>query len=95
MGSVRSRTRVDDGRWHHVAVAVRGGSSADLYIDGRRAGGSRLEVARHDEAGLPLKIGYCNENFPATSGFVGTIDEVRWYSYALSASELEALHAGY
>ena len=59
-------------------------------MDGRLSGRGRLNVAEHKEAGLPVKIGFCNEDFPrGGSRFVGDLNEIGWYAYALGSAEVE------
>lgn len=93
VGAVTAERRVNDGAWHHVAVTVDSGAIS-FYVDGQACGGGALDTSRFNEAGLPVKIGYCNDDFPAQPGFVGFIDEVHWYSYALSASVIQGLYKG-
>jgi hypothetical protein len=87
VGVVRSTARVDDGRWHHVAVTVdfaSGSETIRFHVDGTPAGGGTLEIAAdRSDSELPVKIGYCNDDFPEPSGFVGDIEDVRWYGYVL------------
>ncbi len=65
-------------------------NNIQCYVDGRLSGSGRLAVAQHKEAGLPIRIGFCNEDFPLPqSGFVGDLDEVGWYTYALSPVQVE------
>jgi hypothetical protein len=86
---------VADGKWHHVAVAVSAlneGNNIRCFVDGHLSGSGHLNVAQHNESPLPVRIGFCNEDFPVgQSGFVGDLDEVRGYSYALKAAEIEQL----
>jgi len=94
VGGVSSNVRVDDGIWHHVAVTVSSSVEPDavsLYVDGKRRARGSLEMTRFKEASLPVKIGFCNRDFPSPSGFVGVIDEVRWYGYALNTSAIQRL----
>lgn len=83
VGNAESPVRVADGRWHHVAVAV-DSPEIHFFVDGRPAGGGRLDVAKFDEEGLPVKIGYCNRDFPEAPGFEGMIDDVRWYGFSIN-----------
>lgn len=90
VGAVESEeASLDDGEWHHVAITVHGAgetSNITFYVDGRRAGEGQLDVKRFPESPLPLKIGYCNEDFPERqTGFVGQIRDVRWYGYGLAS----------
>jgi hypothetical protein len=96
VGAVESDgAALDDGQWHHVAVTVhRSDETSDiaLFADGRRVGEGQLQVDRFPESGLPLKIGYCNEDFPPEqTGFVGQIRDVRWFGYALPGDMIEKL----
>jgi hypothetical protein len=60
------------------------------FLDGRLSGGGRLDVAEHPEAGLPVRIGFCDEDFPrAGSRLAGDLDEIGWYAYALGPAEVE------
>ena len=69
-------------------------SDIALFADGRRVGTGRLQVGRFPEFGLPLKIGYCNEDFPsAQMGFVGQIRDVRWFGYGLTGERIQILSA--
>ncbi|MHC4502712.1 MAG: LamG-like jellyroll fold domain-containing protein, partial [Planctomycetota bacterium] len=79
--------RVNDGTWHHIALA-NDGESAMLYVDGVR------------EAALPTGLALNNTAFRVgaqggqeESGFhhSGVIDDVRVYTRALSAAEIAAL----
>jgi hypothetical protein len=77
-----------------VAVAVSGskGAAVRFFVDGKAAGGGTLDVGEHPEAGLPLKIGHCNADFPRERpGFVGDIDDVRWYGHALDGAAVAEL----
>ena len=81
-------------------MAVTVASSEDsgvisFYVDGQISGSGSLDTTRFNEAGLPVKIGFCNRDFPSRSGFVGLIDDVRWYGYPLSASAMQGLYKDY
>jgi hypothetical protein len=94
-GTTTAETRVADGKWHHVAVAASmldGIQHLQCFVDGRLAGGSNPNFGGADESQLPVRIGFCNENFPlGQSGFIGDLDDVRWYEYALSAEQIAKL----
>lgn len=65
-----------------------------FYVYGREAGRGTLDIpADSSDARLPVKIGYCNDNFPKPPGFTGEICDVRWYGYVLGASLIEDLTA--
>ena len=71
-----------------------GDGQVRFYVDGISAGGGSLEISRADEGRLPIKIGYCNDNFPdSRQGFTGLIDDVYWYDYELSESMIQKIVA--
>ena len=82
----------DDNKWHHI-VCVRSGSTLYMYIDD-------IAEPSYDASGLgnlddskPGLIGSLyNNNNPNASLFEGSIDDVRIYNRALSASEVKRLY---
>lgn len=75
-----------DGRWHQVAL-VYDGASIKLYMDGMLAAErSPAHSANSFDNGLPLTIGNLADS---SLGWGGAIDDVRLYSRALTATELE------
>ena len=95
VGATGANTPVADGKWHRVAVTVSAAGAGDnvkCYVDGRLSGEARLDVSRHDETGLPVRIGFCNDDFPTIrSAFVGDIDNVQWFAYTLSPDAVNKL----
>ena len=90
VGGLFGTVGINDGRWHHIAGTY-DGSRICLYVDGRldissEAAGS-IEVNDYN-----LFIG-ANAEKPDRN-FNGSIDDVRIYSYALSAEEVKAISAG-
>ncbi len=90
-------TRVDDGNWHLIDVAINRSGNLDIYVDG-------VMDASHDisdKAGVnmisdnPFRIGAYTaiDNVTPSSLFNGPIDDVRIYSRALTASEIQTLYA--
>lgn len=79
--------KVNDGRWHHV-LAQREGQNGRIYIDGVLAG-SASGVVRNLNSSIALAIGY-----DARDGirFSGLLDDVRIYTRALPAAEIEAVY---
>ena len=96
VGVTGAETPVADGQWHHVAVVVSDQMNADnvrCFVDGGASGSGSLNVAQHNEAGLPLRIGFCNNNFPTKQpGFVGDLDEVQWFGYALGPDDIHKVY---
>ena len=90
-GAVGGRSVVADDQWHSVAVT--GPGALAFHVDGRPDGGGALDGGP-DDAGWVRKIGYTSANFPAQSGFVGLLADVRVYDRRLTAQELAALAKG-
>ncbi|MGB2865534.1 MAG: LamG domain-containing protein [Sedimentisphaerales bacterium] len=89
VGSLFGTVSVNDGQWHHI-TGTYDGSMICLYVDGEHdiasdAAGS-IEVNDSN-----LFIG-ANAEKP-NRNFNGSIDDVRIYSYALSAEEVQAISA--
>jgi hypothetical protein len=86
-----STTGVDDNTWHHV-VGMRNGLQLHLYIDGALEGTAALP-AGYDLSGTTQHnayVGVITDNRDGTliKYFIGLIDDVRVYDYALSESEI-------
>jgi len=78
-------TRVDDGVWHHVAGVYNGpGANWSLYVDGQL---DQIGTAA-DPSTSPGAYWRIGQSFP------GVIDEVRYYSHALSTSEIQSIVVG-
>lgn len=91
VGAVQSSQRVNDGEWHHVALAWSSEDGrATLYVDGRLGGSQALQpkgpVARH-----VVRIGFAATNFPAHPWFRGVLDDVRIYGRQLAPEEIATL----
>ena len=87
---------VADGLWHHLAV-VRDGSNGQvtLYIDGASQGtkSATLNPLQIDAGGLVLgqEQDSVGGGYTASQAFAGTLDEVRLYNQALTATEITTL----
>ena len=93
---VRTRTRMNFGEWHHVAMTYDGSGKAaglKLYVDGELA---PTEVVRDTltgsiRTGAPLTVGSKSLGQP----FAGRIDDLRLYARELPAAEVEQLARHY
>lgn len=86
-GSLYGKTDVDDGQWHHVA-GVYDGERIYLYLDGKVDNSNRASGRiRLDDK--QVRIGD-NSQHPGRY-WNGLIDDVRIYSYGMSAEEVAAL----
>ncbi|MBY0507237.1 MAG: LamG domain-containing protein [Bryobacteraceae bacterium] len=89
---VANRTRLDDGRWHHVAAVVdRTAQAPDLYVDGRvETLGSRrgVVISSSINSGGPLNVG----GFAADpSETLGAFDDVSIFTSLLSAADIQSI----
>jgi hypothetical protein len=99
VGVAEAEINITDNEWHHVAVTVgpqAGQDTITLYVDGKPVATAPNQVGSADEgSGTPIRIGYCIDRFPRKeSGFVGVIDEVRWFKYAIGADMVKRIFEG-
>ena len=82
---LNGKSRIDDGKWHHLAQ-VSDGKELRLYVDGKleARGPLRGELCSSDE---PLYVGWRGSDHRA-SRFVGALDEVAVYHRAVTVDEL-------
>ena len=79
-------------RWYHVAWVVdRAAQRMRLYIDGKlQTQGSDKDIRQWSTAnGLPILIGAAQQGGKATAHYGGKLDNIRFYSRALSSEEVE------
>ncbi|MEN8810174.1 MAG: LamG domain-containing protein, partial [Flavobacteriales bacterium] len=78
---------VNDGNWHHVAVVYNPTASNkySLYVDSVLDVSGNLTVATNTGTTTNLRIGQRIDNI---NNFPGEIDEVRFFNYARTASEI-------
>ena len=89
VGTVQSQRRVNDGKWHDVAVSWNAESErVQLFVDGK------FEQARELATQKPLRqsvirIGFTNDNFPGPQSFFdGDLRDIRFYQRHLNKNEL-------
>lgn len=75
------------GQWTHL-VATWDGTTATLYVNGVNVGSQANTYAANTDA--PLTIGAYGANNPGDNPYTGYVDEVAWYSNALSAGQVLA-----
>lgn len=99
LGSPRG---VDDGRWHHVAL-MRRGPMVSLVLDGVVVAMRGVMGTFDDPSGSPLYLGVgrCVPGAPGSNGTAdnrtwlnGRVDEVAFFSRALTPDELTGMAAG-
>jgi uncharacterized repeat protein (TIGR01451 family) len=87
---LQGTSNVEDNTWHHVTIVQRSKTDRELYVDGlsentdtNNAGTYTFDTA---------SIGFLRTDWVADP-FLGLIDDVRIYDYALSPAEISALAA--
>lgn len=91
----RDQGAVPEGQWVHLA-SVREGTTVRHYLNGQslgNSGGSFTGAIHISDAFLAIGVNSLY-NFAANhTAFLGALDEVRLYNYALTPAEVTALHA--
>ncbi len=77
-----------DNRWHHLAVTVnRSTKRADLFVDGVPYNGNAITGSFSSNTDLMI-------GSDGTSGFTGSLDEVKIFESALALDAIQALYNG-
>eukprot|EP00668_Euglena_longa_P013974 GGOE01017929.1.p1 GENE.GGOE01017929.1~~GGOE01017929.1.p1 ORF type:complete len:2233 (+),score=570.91 GGOE01017929.1:56-6754(+) len=84
---------INDTRWHHVAVARDAAARTVLYVDGVPRASMALAVWWTDQVS-DLSIGRRMVHLLTTDPYRGMLYDVRIYSAALAASEIQTLYSG-
>lgn len=86
---VNESIKINDGKWHHLAVVREGRVRlSKLYVDGYTVGNYEFDYEANFESASPVNIGYLDLN--NGYGFKGLLDEVMVYNRALSETEMRA-----
>lgn len=91
VGAVRSKRRVNDGKWHDIVMTWRKRDGrVRFYVDGKPAGGGELEP--EEELDDPIaRIGFTNDNFPGDPFFEGSMTNLSFYQRVLAEDEITNL----
>jgi len=85
---IRGSSRVDDGKWHHVAISWDIDEKKGLvYIDGQEGTEVVGFNGRSDNAADIVRIGF-SESSHSSGNFVGRIDDVAIFDVTLSSEQL-------
>lgn len=89
VGAVQSKRRVNDGKWHDVAVTWDASTEmVQLFVDGHPDQRRPLATQKPLRDSV-LRIGFTNENFPRPQSFFeGELSEVRFYQRRLEFEEI-------
>ena len=88
---LQSTTRIDDGRFHHVAF-VKSGSTLALYVDGVLDGQRTDTTTGTTTNSSPLYISWRGGTSRYQGYFTGSVDDVRLYPVALPAEEIRGMY---
>jgi hypothetical protein len=92
VGCVQGRSRVSDGKWHHIAFVC--GPEQAFFVDGKADGEGNISSPA-DPKGAAFKIGHISSSFPfGGDSFRGEIDDVKLYGRRLSDGEIRAAFEG-
>ena len=81
---------VQTDKWYHL-TCVHTGSSKSMYVDGNLIHSESSNGIPSQIGSIPVNIGGIS-HFPTSYPWNGSLDQVRIYNRALSASEVEALY---
>jgi hypothetical protein len=89
--TVTGTTTVTDGQWHHIALVAANSGRARLYVDGTEEG-TDVAIGTLLTTGDSYRI--CDRNLGLSlADYTGSIDDIRYYTAALSATEIAAIAA--
>src|SRR5205085_7393036 len=78
--------------WQHIVVVSDGATAISTYLDGAAGGSATWESATVPLQFEVLKFGL--NRTPTTWPYQGLVDDVRVYTSALTASQIQSLHDG-
>jgi hypothetical protein len=88
---IRGEKRVDDGKWHHVAVTWDSAEEEGLvYIDGAETTGEAGFSGEADNDGDTIRIGSADGGH-SSGDFIGRIDDVAIFDVTLTAGQIVEL----
>ncbi len=90
---ITSNKKLDDGKWHHIAL-VKSGENLTLYIDGSVEGTVSDSTSADTTNTSPIYIGKRGSDGDGNNNYNGSVDDLRLYDTALSASQISDLASG-
>ncbi len=92
IGTAAGTTAINDGDWHHlVLVNNTSDNTQKLYIDGNTTPAISHALSTGTKTANPIAVGYY-VGYVGTYNFDGSVDQIRFYDTALSASDVAALN---
>ena len=93
VGVVKSGVKVNDGRWHHIALT--GKHPVELFVDGKRVKRGRIDNRSDlvpDHPDHIIGLGLTSRAYRYVSGLKGNLDEVQIFNRKLSAEEIRNIY---
>jgi gliding motility-associated-like protein len=87
--SVSGSNNVNDGNWHHVAIARDNSGNVSLYVDGQLDGSGAISKYVSSVTNVSLGAAFANNIYQGQ--YAGNIDDLNYWSRALTASEIQEL----
>jgi len=92
IGTAAGTVAINDGDWHHlVLVNNTSDNTQKLYIDGNTTPVISHALSTGTKTANPIAVGYY-VGYVGTYNFNGSVDQIRFYDTALSASDVAALN---
>lgn len=88
--TVQGDDTVTDGSWHHLVATYVAGGAVTLYVDGAVDGVLAATGILSNPAAF--MVGGVTAAGTLVNAFDGLVDEVQYYDYELSASQVQFLH---
>jgi len=90
VASVTTTATVNDGNWHHLAFVIDTNTSVSVYVDTVGVTSSSWSGTMSDTA-ADVGLGFGGTGM-AANRFAGSLDQVRFFATALSASQITKLY---
>lgn len=88
VGVVRSNQRIDDGRWHHIAMTWTAKThEVKLFVDGKPTARGELAPKKRLKQSV-VRVGYGAPNFPQTTKFKGLLKDIRFWQRNCAEQEI-------
>ncbi len=87
VGAATSKKRVDDGKWHDIAMTWRTSGKVQFFVDGKHSGGGTLKP-KHVPNDPVIRIGFTADNFPDEAFFDGQLNQLQFVGRALSLQQI-------
>ena len=88
VGAVSSKRKINDGKWHEIAMTWRAkDAQVAFFVDGKPTGKGELRP-KNQVTGQVVRLGFTNLDFPQNSMFQGSLADVAFYQRVLTKDEI-------